>query len=38
MLKCWALDPDERPRFHELVSLIETEEVYIAQMLFIKPE
>ncbi|XP_065841672.1 fibroblast growth factor receptor 3-like [Oscarella lobularis] len=26
MLKCWALDPDEQPKFHELISLIETEE------------
>ena len=23
MLSCWSLDPDERPRFYELVELVE---------------
>ena len=27
MLKCWALDPNDRPKFYELVKLIEYEEV-----------
>ena len=31
MLKCWALDPNDRPKFHELVALIEYEEVDVIE-------
>ncbi|XP_065841698.1 fibroblast growth factor receptor 3-like [Oscarella lobularis] len=31
MLKCWALDPNDRPKFHELVEFIENEEVDVIE-------